>query len=81
MSCLPEDEEARYGLAASVMATQAESITAGGNDCIAVGAWALDWPGPDPWELMAALNPIVCVLLPDVDTSVARNAKDPTIRA
>jgi hypothetical protein len=64
-------------LAAAVMAKQAEAITAGGNDCIAVGAWALDWPGPNPWEPMAALDPIVCVLLPDVETGVARNRADP----
>ena len=75
--CLPDDVSERYQLAAEVMARHAETITAGGNDCIVVGAWALDWPGPNPWESMSALDPIVCVLLPDVETSVARNARDP----
>lgn len=76
LDCVPEDINERYQLAANIMAKQAETITAGGNDCIVVGAWALDWPGPNPWESMSALNPIVCVLLPDVETNVARNAKD-----
>ena len=77
MRCLPDSMDERYRLAATVMAKQAEAITEGGNDCIAVGAWALDWPGVNPWEPMAALGPVVCVLLPDVETSVSRNANDP----
>ena len=75
--CLPDDVGERYGLAAAVMAKQAEEITSGGNDCVVVGAWALDWPGPDPWQPLGRLNPVVCVLLPNVETSVRRNANDP----
>lgn len=75
-SCLPDDTGLRYALAAEVMAEQAAEITAAGNDCIVVGAWARDWPGPNPWAPMEQLQPIVCVLLPNVETAVARNAFD-----
>jgi len=76
LQCLPDEVNDRYGLAARIMAKQAETITDGGNDCIVIGAWAPDWPGPNPWVPMSALDPIVCVLLPDVETGVARNADD-----
>lgn len=76
LDCVPDDVNERYQLAANIMAKQAQTITAGGNDCIVIGAWALDWPGPNPWQSMSALKPIVCVLLPDVETSVAHNAQD-----
>jgi hypothetical protein len=58
------------------MAEQAKWIIEAGNDCIVVGAWALDWPGADPWGPMAALDPVCCVLLPDVEIAVQRNAGD-----
>ena len=77
LECLPDGMNERYQLAADVITNQAEAIIEAGNDCIVVGAWALDWPGPNPWAAMEPLDPIVCVLLPDVETSVLRNSTDP----
>jgi energy-coupling factor transporter ATP-binding protein EcfA2 len=75
--CLPDELNAQYRLAASVMAGQAAEITAGGNDCIVVGAWVLRPPaGWETWAAIEQSDPIVAVLLPDVETAVARNVSD-----
>jgi predicted kinase len=78
--CMPSDLAERYQLAADLMAVQANSITASGNDVIATGAWA---PQPSPrwgdvWRGWADQDLIIVVLLPRLDVCLRRNAEDPS---
>jgi hypothetical protein len=77
-----KDPDAQYGLAAKVMAAQAEMINRSGVDCALSGAWALDAP-PEwqaAWDDLALLEPVVIVLLPSLEVCLSRNASDPARR-
>jgi hypothetical protein len=72
----------QYRFAAKVAAATARQITSTGADCVIAGARVPARPDDPPewigvWDDLDQLDPITIVLLPDVETRLARRRLDP----
>jgi hypothetical protein len=76
------DAPSRYRFAARVAAAQAARITAAGIDCVVSGTRVPDGPNDPPewsqlWDDLDRLDPIIVVLLPNVEARLIRGRNDP----